>query len=124
MKKFSPWLFVAFIAAFLAVGIPYWRLSYSDVNLPSSLFASGLFVVVVGAAFVRLVGRSHFLISLLVGVAVPAVVIARVAVDTAQDPTSHNLWPFEVFIAGFLGLAAASTGALVGSIPAFLGRTK
>ena len=32
-------------------------------------------------------------------------VVLRIVVDTARDPTSHNLWPFELLIAG--------TGALV-----------
>jgi hypothetical protein len=34
-------------------------------------------------------------------------VIARVAVETTRDPTSHNLWPFEVVITGFFGFVAA-----------------
>jgi hypothetical protein len=32
-------------------------------------------------------------------------VVLRIVIDTARDPTSHNLWPFELLIAG--------TGALV-----------
>jgi hypothetical protein len=40
--------------------------------------------------------------------AVPAVMVAfvllRIAVDTARDPTSHNLWPFEVLQVGALSL--------------------
>lgn len=39
---------------------------------------------------------------------VPAVMVAfvllRIAVDTARDPTSHNLWPFEVLQVGALSL--------------------
>jgi hypothetical protein len=42
--------------------------------------------------------------------AVPAVLMAfvvlRIIVGTAIDPTSHNLWPFEVLIAGILSLGA------------------
>ena len=52
----------------------------------------------------------------MVGAAVPCVAMARVLVDIARDPTSHNLWPIEVvmmaalgfglaFVAGSLGLA-------------------
>ena len=41
--------------------------------------------------------------------------MARVVVDTARDPTSHNLWPFEMVIAFALGLAGAVPGALIGS---------
>ena len=32
--------------------------------------------------------------------AVIAFVVLRILVDTARDPTSHNLWPFEIIIFG------------------------
>ena len=37
-------------------------------------------------------------------------VLGRVAVETTRDPTSHNLWPIEIMIAGGIGLAAAAVG--------------
>jgi hypothetical protein len=27
-------------------------------------------------------------------------VVLRIAIDVARDPTSHNLWPFEVLMTG------------------------
>jgi len=33
-------------------------------------------------------------------------VVLRIVVDTARDPTSHNLWPFEVLQSGALALGA------------------
>ena len=52
-----------------------------------------------------------------VAAAVPAAVIAfvilRIIIDTARDPTSHNLWPFEILIYGSLSLAAMGGLALV-----------
>jgi hypothetical protein len=48
----------------------------------------------------------------LVPVAIVAFVIARIVVDTAGDPTSHNLWPFEVLIAGLASLAVTGVLAL------------
>jgi hypothetical protein len=36
--------------------------------------------------------------------------MARVAVETSRDPTTHNLWPFEVVIAGGIGLIAGALG--------------
>lgn len=46
--------------------------------------------------------------------AVPAVimtvVIMRILIDTAVDPTSHNLWPFEILMWG--GASAVAMGAL------------
>ena len=47
--------------------------------------------------------------------AVPAVVmpfvVLRIVIDTARNPTSHNLWPFEILMAG--GLSAAIMIALL-----------
>jgi hypothetical protein len=44
-----------------------------------------------------------------IAAAVPAAIIlfvvARIVIDTARDPTSHNLWPFEILEFGLLGLA-------------------
>ena len=44
-----------------------------------------------------------------IAAAVPAVVIAfvvlRIIVDTSRDPTSHNLWPFEILQFGVAALA-------------------
>ena len=37
-------------------------------------------------------------------------VLGRVSVETARDPTSHNLWPFEVIIASGVGVLAAMIG--------------
>jgi hypothetical protein len=51
-----------------------------------------------------------------VAAAVPAAVFARAVVDGMRDPTSHNLWPFEVAIAWMVGLAGAVTGVLIGSV--------
>ncbi|CUA99485.1 hypothetical protein [Thiomonas bhubaneswarensis] len=46
--------------------------------------------------------------------AVPAIimgfVVLRIIVDTQRDPTSHNLWPFEILMAG--ALSAAIMGGL------------
>jgi hypothetical protein len=49
-----------------------------------------------------------------VAAAVPALmmvfVIGRIVIDTARDPTSHNLWPFEILMWG--GASAVAMGAL------------
>jgi hypothetical protein len=80
-------------------------------------------VVGVLAAAARAVGKARILtVILAVGAAVPAPILARIAVDTAKDPTSHNLWPFEFVIAAVIGVLCSSTGALVGSLPAFFSR--
>ena len=42
-----------------------------------------------------------------------AITIVRVVIDTARDPTSHNLWPFEILIQGVAGVAVVLVLALV-----------
>jgi hypothetical protein len=115
------WLVAAFVVGFFAVGVPYWQIPYAKVSLPDTLYGAGLLVVGVLAAATRGFGKARLLAVILVaGASVPAAILARVAVDTAKDPTSHNLWPFEFIIAAVVGVLCASAGALVGSLPALL----
>lgn len=118
------WLLGAFLASFVAVGIPFWQVPYARVSLPNTLMTPALLAIVVGAAIARLVGRAGFVATLLVvALAAPAVVMVRVVVETAQDPSTHNLWPFEVFLAWMVGLLASLAGGIIGSIPALRPRS-
>lgn len=113
-------LVLAFLAVFFVVGLPYWQIPYSKASLPNSLYGWGLVVVLVLAAVLRMSFRASFMQALgAVGLAVPAMVLARVVVETFQDPTSHNLWPFELIIASGVGLSAALAGALLGGVLVF-----
>jgi hypothetical protein len=117
------WLVAAFVLSFFAVGVPYWQIPYAKVSLPSSLYGTGLVVVGVLAAAARAVGKARILtVIFAVGAAVPAPILARITVETTKDPTSHNLWPFEVIIAAVIGVLCSSAGALVGSLPALFSR--
>ena len=110
-------LALGFVASFLAVGWPYWQIPYAQVSLPNSLYTWGLVVVFVTAAACRYAGASRFFVAVaVVGSAAPAAVMARVVHDTAADPTSHNLWPFEVVFSGAVGWAVAAAGALAGGM--------
>lgn len=44
--------------------------------------------------------RGKWRIAVGVPAAVAALVVLRIAIDVARDPTSHNLWPFEVLMTG------------------------
>jgi hypothetical protein len=119
------WLAAAFVVSFFAVGFPYWQIPYAKVSLPSTLYGPGLLVVGLLAAAARAFGKARFLtVILAAGAAVPAPILARIVVDTTKDPTSHNLWPFEVIIAAVIGALCSSAGALVGSLLARLSRHK
>ncbi len=121
--KLSKWLVGGCIASFLAVGLPYWQIPYSDVSLPTTLMTPALMVVALAAALARAIGSSRFMVCVLaIGATIPAVVMARVVVDTAADPTSHNLWPFEIVLSGLVGAAVAAAGTVMGSISKWLAR--
>ena len=111
------WWQPGFGAAFFAVGVPYSQIPYNRLNLPDAVLGAGLLVLVAAAALVRVYSVRHFVrVVVVMGSSVPAVVIVRVLVDGLRDSTSHNLWPFEVVIAAFVGVAAAFVGALLGSV--------
>jgi hypothetical protein len=112
-------LWVAATICFLVVGVPYWRIPYGSVNLPDALYGPGLYVVA-GAALVlgTLRASGFWTVLLMTGLSVPAAVLARVVVEGVADPTSHNLWPFEVVIASGLGLFAAGIGTAAGTLAA------
>ena len=112
-------LAACFAIAFLAIGLTYWPIPYAQADLPGDLSNIALLIVATLAAVARVAGRSGLLASCAaVGASVPAAILARVVVETAADPTSHNLWPFEVVIAGGAGFACALAGALVGGFVA------
>lgn len=108
---------LAFCAACTAVGLPYWSLPYRELGLPHALIAPGL-LVVFAAALLLCVGGSASIgrATLIAAVSVPAAVAARVVVEGLRDPTSHNLWPIELAIALFVGIACALPGGLSGGL--------
>lgn len=112
---------LAFLACALILGLPYWAIPYAQVSLPGALMVPGLLVVPIAALALRFPLRSSFLAALSApGLAVPAAVLVRVGWEVAKDPTSHNLWPFEVVLAGLVGFGAALGGAILGSLLALL----
>jgi len=111
MKPSLAW----FSAAFFAAGIPWWLAPYNRFAFshPASILGClafvGMAAWVAGGTPLGL-GRG----GLVVGAAVPCAVMVRVVVDTMKDPTSHNLWPFEVVFAGLFGFGLAYAAGLLG----------
>lgn len=66
------------------------------------------FVIAQGWALVRWQGIWRWLAG--VPLLLVSVVVLRIIVDTSADPTSHNLWPFEVL--GVMVLAGVALGGL------------
>jgi hypothetical protein len=117
----SLWLPLCVAASFLAVGIPYWPIPYSKLNLPDAVLGPGLAVVAISAVVLRIYGvASIWRVTWTVGASVAMVVMARVIVEGTRDPSSHNLWPLEVIIALVIGMACSASGAMTGSLIARL----
>lgn len=108
-----------FVVSLLAVGVPYFLIPYRELNLPDALYGPGLCVLVATAALTLACDATTFWKGVaIIGSATPASVLLRVAVDTAADPASHNLWPFEVIMGSLVGALCAFTGSLIGWIVA------
>jgi hypothetical protein len=112
------WPSVGFAVGVLLIGVVYWALPYNDESSLTVLAAMSLLVVTPLGVVLRVLARAPFWLSFLAAAAtVPAVVMARIVVEVALDPTSHNLWPFEVVIAvvlgGFLALIGTGIGELL-----------
>lgn len=118
MTRSSPaWLLIAFLVALIGVGFRYWQIPYPQVSLPDSLYGPGLVAVGVVAVMARAFGLALFWkVWLVIAASVPLAVLVRVIVETGRDPTSHDLWPFEIAVAAGLGLACALAGTLLGSL--------
>jgi len=119
----SHWLRAAYLLGFLAAGIPYWLIPYHQVNLPSALISPGLVLVVMAAVLLRAwLGTPFWKTVRFMGSTLAAAVLARVIVEGLSEPSSHNLWPFELLIALLLGFACAFSGAVLGNLMARLCR--
>lgn len=111
------WLVAGFAAGLLLTGLPFWRLPYNaDVFGDSGVIAglAGLGIVTAALALSGVAPLKHIFWIMLA--AFPAAVALRVIVEVAQDPTDHNLWPFELIITAIVSLAAVIPGLIVGAL--------
>lgn len=107
-------LLIAFVICYLAIGIPYWQLSYSSVSLPDSLYGIGLLLMFVCTVLFCSRGMGFLWAATIMGLCAPLVVATRIVVDIARDSSTHNLFPFELAIAIIVGFSVAGLGAAVG----------
>ncbi|CCD96004.1 conserved membrane hypothetical protein [Bradyrhizobium sp. ORS 375] len=116
MKSHGPlWLFAAFAVVVLAAGLPYWRLSYDELNRGQFAVAPGalllgllsLVLVLADAAPVRRIVQ-------VMSFCAPTIAAVSIARHTAIDPTSHNLWPLELAFAGIAGAVIVIPAVVLG----------
>jgi hypothetical protein len=111
------WLMGGFLAGLALMGVPFWRLPYNNQEFPYpglilGMIALGVITAVLTAASPARI--KHIFWTMLA--AFPTAVAIRVAVEVSQDPTDHNLWPFELIYAAVVSLVAVVPGMLVGAL--------
>ncbi|MGH7311643.1 MAG: hypothetical protein ACREJV_00590, partial [Candidatus Rokuibacteriota bacterium] len=83
------------------------------VTARDSLLMAGFMLAVLGLLVAGLAApawglwkwREGWRMAAAVPAALMGFVVLRIVVETAHDPTSHNLWPFEVLMYGTISLA-------------------
>ena len=104
------WLGAAFFAAFFAAGSRSWPGSYQEYlsRGPIQLVA----VIAIVALLVSALSDIGILrTTIAVGCGVPSAVLIRVFLINT-DPTSHNLWPFQVVLALIFGMKVCVAGSI------------
>jgi len=89
--------------------------SASDVALLNGFMLSMLAILVASVAtpaWALFRWRGGWRLAAALPIAAMAFVVVRIVVDTAQDPTSHNLWPFEILMFGAASVASVALLAL------------
>lgn len=118
MRPSAPlWLAAAFLAGVFLSGVQYWLLPYRQAELPVAVMGPGLLALPAIAATLvatRVAAPRRVLLVMLA--CLPCAILLRVAVETWRDPTSHNLWPFEVVMAILVGLLAVLPGIGIGAV--------
>lgn len=98
------------------IALPYWM---ADSRAVADDGILGFFWLVAAALVVGTVAAcclapTHQWLAMAAMLAcVPVAVLGRVLIDTASDPTSHNLWPFEVVLGVMASVPPVLLGALV-----------
>jgi hypothetical protein len=108
------WLIGAFALCFAVGGWIFWRGSYEEfISMGPPWLMFGRMVAV--AVLLSWIGGIGILpCGIVVGSSFPAVVLVRVVLDCAANPTNHNLWPFELVVGTGLGMIVAFSAAAVG----------
>ena len=109
------WTVATVFLGFLAGGLPLWPVPYYSIDLSNTGFL-GQWIgagIIAGGFPAALSSLSMHRSAVLLGAGFGMAVLARVLFEIVQDPTTHNLWPFEVAIGVAVGLLAGIGGSLL-----------
>src|SRR6266446_534310 len=110
------WLVGAFAFCFITGGWIWWRDSYQEYL--EAGFHWETLPLIAGVAFSLswILDVGIIPSALVVGSTFPTIILGRVVLDCARDPTKHNLWPFEVGAAFIFGMMMAFPPAAIGRL--------
>ncbi|MBX3560618.1 MAG: hypothetical protein KF780_02290 [Sphingomonas sp.] len=112
-----PWLVFAFAAGLCLAGLPNWIAPYNSGGLIDPLMIAGLAGLSAMAMMLVVGGLAQPLLAwAMMASCLPLAVVARVVVERAGDPASHDLWLVEIAVATVAGAVAALPGALAGHL--------
>ena len=112
-----PWPAVVASICALVIVVPYWSVDYADVEDGGlSSFALPVAGVLGVAAFALSALRLGHKLEIAIAMCLPApiAVMGRVLIDTADDPTTHSLWPFEIAVAIGISVPPVLVGIFMG----------
>ncbi len=107
---------IAALTSTLLLGFFHWRIPYSQADFVPLIAPWLTISLVLGALFSHRNIQTALLRGAGVAAGGPLAVVFRVIVEVIADPTSHNLWPFEIVIAGILTGPMSLLGAFIGSL--------
>jgi hypothetical protein len=107
----------AFLAALVVIAVPLLLVDYNSKAQATIAWVFAPLVAGMAALAVRAAGNAG-VVSIVFWMALAPMAAAglRVLMDVLRDPTTHNLWPLELFFSGMLGGGAALAGVLLGTL--------
>jgi len=106
----------AFVFCVIAGAWIWWRPSYQEY-MEAGFYWETLPLMAGVAMFLSWIGGIETVpTTLVVGSAFPAIILGRIVWDCFQDPTRHNLLPFELVFAFAFGMIMTFPLAWIGSL--------
>lgn len=109
---------ILLIVATLAAGLMFWPVPYSELDYTSTSHLTTWIISALIAGFIGVIllrkSTKHSTIVVTTGFLLA--VIIKVNIDYFDDPSNHNLVPFELLITLLIALPPAFIGAWVGNM--------
>ncbi|MES2372607.1 MAG: hypothetical protein V4557_08510 [Bacteroidota bacterium] len=103
-------LFILFFASVLITGLPLWLTSYQELTAGNIIKVSGALSIAITWVAGVLPGKQYLKIVSAVSGGFFMAYVIKIIIDLINNPTDHNLWPFELVIIAFIIICVTSAG--------------